>query len=73
MTEVKVKMNKLVYLSFNILVLSKTEMYEVLFDSIIHIKTEDFFDDIKSDVDKKIIMIVINISRKLQLVKTKTC
>ena len=66
-------MNKLVYLSFNILVLSKTEMYEVLFDSIIHIKTEDFFDDIKSDVDKKIIMIVINISRKLQLVKTKTC
>ena len=71
MKNIKVKMNKPVYLGFLILEISKILMYEVWYDFIktkyqinaklcymdtdsfiIHIKTENFYDDIANEVKK---------------------
>ena len=71
MKNIKVRMNKPVYLGFLILEISKILMYKVWYDFIktkyqinaklcymdadsfiIHIKTEDFYDDIANDVIK---------------------
>ena len=73
MKNVKIKMNKPVYLGLSILGISKTLMYEFWYDYIkpkyrnnaklcymdtvsliINIKTENFYDDIANDVEKKI-------------------
>ena len=66
MKKTKVKMNKPVYLGMSILDISKTLMYEFWYDFIkpkyvcyidtdsfiIHIKTEDFYEDIANGVEK---------------------
>ena len=71
MKKTKLKMNKPVYLSMSILDISKTLMYEFLYDYVkpkykdkaklcymdtgsfvINVFTEDFFEDIKTDVEK---------------------
>ena len=73
MKNVKIKMNKPVYLGLSILGISKTLMYEFWYDYIkpkyrnnaklcymdtdsliINIKTENFYNDIANDVEKKI-------------------
>ena len=72
MKKANVKMNKLVYLALSISEISKTLMYEFLYDYIkpkyqnnaklcyidtdsfiINIKTEDFYEDIANDVEKR--------------------
>ena len=78
MKNMKVKMNKPVYLGLSILEISKRVMYEYWYDyikpkyqdnvklyymdtdsSIIHIKTEDFYEDIADDVKKDLIHPII--------------
>ena len=72
MRNIKVKMNKPVYLGLSILYISKTLMYELWYDYmkpkygdnvkfcytdsdifIMHIKTEDFYEDIADGVEKR--------------------
>ena len=72
MKKANVKMNKLVYLGLSISEISKTLMYEFLYDYIkpkyqnnaklcymdtdsfiVNIKTEDFYEDIANDVEKR--------------------
>ena len=72
MNKTKVKMNKPIYLALSILDISKTLMYEYLYDYmkpkygndvnlcymdsdsfIMNIKTEDFYEDIANDVEKR--------------------
>ena len=69
MKKIKVKMNKPVYLGFSILEISKTLMYEFWYDYVkpkyqnnaklcymdrlINIKTEDFYEDITNDAEKR--------------------
>ena len=61
MKKIKLKINKPVYLGLQILEISKTLMYEnnaklcyMDTDSfIINIKTEDFYEDIANDVEKR--------------------
>ena len=69
MKKIKVKMNKPVYLGLSILEISKTLMYEFWYDYVkpkyqnnaklcymdrlINIKTEDFYEDITNDAEKR--------------------
>ena len=64
MRKTKVKMNKPVYLGMSILHISKTLTYEFWYDYIkskygdnakyINIKTEDFYEDIANDLEKRL-------------------
>ena len=78
MKNIKVKMNKPVYLGLSILEISKRVMYEFWYgyikpkyqdnvklyymitdSSVIHIKTEDLYEDIADDVKKDLIHPII--------------
>ena len=91
MKKTKVKINKPVYFSKSILDISKTLMYEFLYDYIkpkyknnaklcymdtdsliIHIKTEDFYEDIAGDAARWLDTPTYEENDKIPLPKVKT-
>ena len=84
MKKAKVKMKKPIYLGLSILEISKTFMYEFLYDYmkpkygdnvklcymdtdsfLMHIKTEDFYEDIANDVEKRFDTSIYEVNRPL--------